>query len=502
VSLERRQTLRYFAEELVGLKLQPGQGRLVDLVDENFEHLQTVVVRKGRRSGMTAVAALVAAWCGTVLARRFRQHLLPGEEFEITLVATSREQAGVAFRFIKQFLAASPLLAEQVVDETTNSVTLVGGCVIQTLPCSARASRGRANAVVILDEAAHFVDSDGNASLRSVLDALTPPLAQFDSLGLMLVISTPLDASGAFFELEQQAASGQFGDMAVLHLPTVEAMPRFAAAAERERARNPRRFQREWLGEYTSGDESFPVDAFDACVDPSYAAPAADPARVAVFALDGAVSRDSMALVGIDIEWNLIYVRAWHPPAGGTIDHREVLDELIGLSRRFTIGAVAYDPATIHGLVLDASAAGLPMVPVSQAAGRAGGTMARHASALVEALHTRRLRLFPHPELRAHVASSRFSARSGGDRIVKARASDKVDLAVALAMAVGYRTDIERQAWLHREPEVEYQLVPITDLVDFEPTQLGWDDPLPDVERLYADDLYEISFGPSLPWEG
>jgi hypothetical protein len=501
VSLETRYTLRHFAEALVGLTLQPGQGRLVDLLDENLEQLQTVVVRKGRRSGMTAAAALVAAWCGTVLAPRFRKHLLLGEEFDITLVATSREQAGVALGFIKQFLAASPVLAEQVVEETTDSVKLVGGCVIRTVPCSARASRGRANAVVILDEAAHFIDSNGNASLPAVLDALVPPLAQFGSLGLMLVISTPLDAAGAFFDLEQQAASGQFEDMAVLHLPTLDAMPQLANAAERERARNPRRFQREWLGEYTSDDESFPIEAFDACVDPSYSAPAADPTRLAVFALDGAVSRDSMALVGIDVDWNLLYAHAWHPPPGGTIDHRQVLAELIDLSHRFSIVTVAFDPATIHGLVLDALAAGLPMMPVSQAAGRGGGTMARHASALVEALHTRRLRLFSHSELRAHVASSRFSARSGGDRIVKGRQSDKVDLAVALAMAVGYRTDVERHARLHPEPEVEYELVPITDVIDFEPARLGWDDPLPDVERSYDDDLDEYRPGPTLPWE-
>jgi hypothetical protein len=496
---DRRRTLRYFAEELVGLKLEPGQDRLVDLLDDDFERLRTVVVRKGRRSGMTAAAALVAAWCGTVLAGRFRKHLLPGEEFEITLVATSREQAGVALRFIKQFLAASTLLADQVVAETTDSVTLVGGCVIQTVPCSARASRGRANAVVILDEAAHFIDSYGNASLEAVLDALLPPLAQFGPLGLMLVISTPLDAAGAFYELEQQAASGQFDDMAALHLPTLDAMPRLAAEAERERARNPRRFQREWLGEYTSSDESFPIEAFDACVDPSYAAPVHDPARVAVFALDGAVSRDSMALVGIDAEWNLLYAHAWHPPRGGTIDHREVLAELIDLSRRFQIVAVAYDPAQIHGLVLEGHAAGLPMMPVSQAAGRAGGTMARHASALVEALHERRLRLFPHSELRAHVACSRFSARSGGDRIVKVRAAEKVDLAIALAMAVGFRTDLERNAWLHREPEVEYELVSIHDVVDFEEVELGWDDPTTLLG--YTPDLGEIILGPPDTWE-
>jgi Terminase large subunit, endonuclease domain len=446
----------------------------VSLIDCDFERLRTVVIRKGRRSGMTACAALVAAWCATVLAPRFRRHLLPGEEFAVSIVATSREQAGVALGFVKRFLAASPMLAEQVLGETTDSVMLAGGCLIEAIPCSARSSRGRANGLVILDEAAHFVDSLGNASLTAVLDALGPPLAQFGPLGLMLVISTPLDASGPFFELEQQAASGQFQDMAALHLPTLEAMPQLAAEAERERVRNPRRFQREWAGEYSSGEESFPIAAFDACVDPAYAPPAADPGRVCVFALDGAVSRDSMALVGVDGDWNLVYARAWHPPRGGTIDHREVLEELLGLGQRFAIGAVAYDPAQIHGLVLDALAAGLPMLQVSQAAGRAGGTMARHAAALVESLHERRLRLFPHPELRQHVARSRFSARAGADRLVKARSADKIDLAVALAMAVGVRADLERHA-LESAEEYELEVVTVEELAaQYEPTP--WDD--------------------------
>jgi hypothetical protein len=183
VELSERETLRYFATELIGLDLQPGQDRLVSLLDADFERLRTVVIRKGRRAGMTACAALVAAWCGTVLAPRFRAYLLPGEEFAVTLVATSREQAGVALGFVKRFLAASPVLAEQVVAETTDSLTLARGCLIEAVPCSARSSRGRANGVVVLDEAAHFTDTLGNSSLPAVLDALTPPLAQFGPVG-------------------------------------------------------------------------------------------------------------------------------------------------------------------------------------------------------------------------------------------------------------------------------------------------------------------------------
>lgn len=268
--------------------------------------------------------------------------------------------------------------------------------------------------------------------------------------------------------------------MTALHLPTLEAMPELAGEAERERLRNPRRFAREWLGEYTSGEESFPIDAFDSCVDSEHRPPQADPGRFAVFALDGAVSRDAMALVGIDLDWNLIYARAWHPPTGGTIDHREVLAELLDLSRRFPVLVFAYDPSQVHGLVLDALSAGLPMLPVSQAAGRAGGTMARHATALVEALHERRLRLYPCPELHEHVARSRFSSRAGGDRLVKSRAADKIDLAIALAMAVGVLQDLERESLREQESEAEWELASIHDVPGFRPTYLNPDDPEPE----------------------
>jgi hypothetical protein len=251
--------------------------------------------------------------------------------------------------------------------------------------------------------------------------------------------------------------------MTALHLPTTDARPDLAAEVERERTRNPRQFAREWLGEYTSGDEAFPLDVFDACVDPDYTPPHADPGRPIVLALDGAVSRDSMALVGVDQQWNLVYVKEWKPPRGGTIDHRGVLAELLHLARRFHIGLVAYDPSQIHGLVLEGLDAGLPMVSISQAGGLSGGTMARYTSALLEALHERRLRLFPCPELREHMARARFTARAGADRLTKARSSDRIDLAVALVMAVGVLTDRWRDYLMNYEVE-QYVSIPAAEI--------------------------------------
>jgi len=456
VNVGPRESLRYFAETLVGVELNPGQSALVDLIDGRRDELREIVIRKGRRIGMTMTASLVAAWYGTVLAPHLRKHVLNGEDFRIALVATSRDQASLMLRFIKNFLKQSPMLAEQIVSETADSLRLIGGCEVGASVCSARAHRGWPNALVVIDEAAHYVESEGNMSLSSLLEALRPSQAQFGSLALLLAISTPLDATGTFYELDQQAASGQFRDMAALHLPTVEARPELEPEAERSRLRNPRSFEREYMGNYTSGEQSFPLDLFDACVDPDYVAPRADPGRGVVFGLDGAVSQDAMALVGIDGFGNLVHARAWYPPAGGTIDHRAVLTELIELSCRFDIRAIAYDPAEIHMLVVEALHVGLPMRPVSQAAGRAGGAMARHTTTLIEALTARQVRFYPCPDLRQHLANARFSTRSGGDRLVKASYSKKIDLAIALTLAIGVLYDIERERLLKPEEVYEY----------------------------------------------
>lgn len=460
--IAERGTLRHFATEIAEIELLPGQDEFVSLIDENFERLRIVVVRKGRRVGMTACAGLLAAWAGTVLAPRLREHLMRGEDFVITLVATSKDQAGVLLGFVRRYLD-SEILSDQVVGQTADSITLATGCVIEAVPCSARANRGRPNGLVVLDEAAHFVDSTGNSSLSAIYDALMPSVSQFGPLGLMVVISTPLDASGAFHDLDQQASSGQYPDMAALHLSTLDARPDLAAEAERARTRNPRQYSREWLGEYSSDNEAFPLDVYDRCVDPDYRPPNADPNTSIVLALDGAVSRDSMALVGIDENWNLVYVREWRPPPGGTIDHREVLADLLDVARRFRVEVVAYDHAQIHGLVLEGLSAGLPMEKVSQAGGLGGGTMARYASALLESLHERRLRLFPSAELREHVAHARFTARAGADRLTKSRSSDRIDLAIALAMAVGVLTDRTRNYLLNHET-VEYVYIPAAEI--------------------------------------
>ena len=74
--------------------------------------------------------------------------------------------------------------------------------------------------------------------------------------------------------------------------------------------------------------------------------------------------------------------------------------------------------------------------------------------------------------------------------MVKGRAADKIDLAVALAMAVGVLQDLARENLRDQGRDDEWELANIHDTVEFEPTYLQPDDPEP-----------PACFGPDTSWE-
>jgi len=80
---------------------------------------------------------------------------------------------------------------------------------ILSLPASGRAVRGYTASTVILDELAHFVDTQGNQSADSVYDAISPVLATFGDKGRMIITTTPAARSGIVYELYDRASQGE-----------------------------------------------------------------------------------------------------------------------------------------------------------------------------------------------------------------------------------------------------------------------------------------------------
>jgi len=213
----------------------------------------------GRRSGKTLMAAVTATYAATMLADEYKRHLRPGERFYIVSVANTIDQAKIALQGVKDLINGSPILKPLIVRETADTLELSNGAVFKALPASSRSGRGMACPLLIFDEIAHAVDTEaGNAAGSSLYQALSPSVAQFGSLGKILLLSSPWIQQGIFWNLFKQANSGQFPQMQVVQASTWEVNPTISHAwLEQEKARDPELFNIEYAANFSSSLSAF-----------------------------------------------------------------------------------------------------------------------------------------------------------------------------------------------------------------------------------------------------
>jgi hypothetical protein len=151
--------------------------------------------------------------------------------------------------------------------------------------CIAKGLRGAGNIVMILDEMAHFID-EGQSSAKDIYDAISPSKAAFspkdpeDSTkpigpneGRIICISSPLNKSGKFYELFQTAMKGGDGayNKLAIQMPTWEINPTVSSDYYREKYyEDPTTFETEHGARFSDRVRAWierEKDLID-CVDP------------------------------------------------------------------------------------------------------------------------------------------------------------------------------------------------------------------------------------------
>lgn len=244
---------------LLNLELWPKQREILTDFWENDYRIG--IWSLGRRSGKTLLSAISAVYAGCVMADEYKKLLRKGESFYIVSVANALDQARLALNNIKNLIEPSPILSSLVIRSTSDTLELSNGCIFRALPSSSRTGRGMACPMMIMDEAAHFLDTDGNAAGDQLYQALSPSIAQFGNLGKILLLSSPWTQQGIFWDLYKQADSGQFSYMKHINLPTWEVNPTISKDfLEQERSRDPALFEVEYGANFSQSLASF-IDA-------------------------------------------------------------------------------------------------------------------------------------------------------------------------------------------------------------------------------------------------
>lgn len=153
----------------------------------------------GRRGGKNRVSAAIAVYLA--LLRPWRLAL--GEVGVVMVLASDRTQAKVAFRYIRGLLESDPSLWQEVVNVTSDTITLRNGVEVVIGTADNAAVRGRTLLVCICDEFAFWPHIEA----LEVLRALRPAMAT-QSDAMLIVISSVYAAYGPFYE----ARKAHFGE--------------------------------------------------------------------------------------------------------------------------------------------------------------------------------------------------------------------------------------------------------------------------------------------------
>jgi len=431
--------------DLFGITLWPKQRELLESIGAGP---RVQVLALGRRASKTTMMALVGLWC-CLLRPGLRAPLRPGEVGYAIGVATTLRQAELMIAAARSIVEASPMLAGMVEASTRSELRFSNGTAFTAFPCTSRGGRGWPVFALLMDEVAHFLDTDGNSAAENVWQAFVPATAQFGDEARIVVSSTPWGSAGLFADLYGRASGGEMPAARAHHATSVEVNPTLTPEfLEGERVTmGPDQYAAEYLADFVAGGGAFlDLDQINAAVVDR---PPLDPSTATswVAGLDPAFSSDpfGLTIVGRDNERKKLVLglaRRWLPQGadasfeGKRATEDAVLDEVAQECLRFNASVVT-DQHLAPAVTDRLRRAGLsvtvePMTATSKTAA---------FSELRARLSAGALELYSERQLLDELRRLRSKFTAGQASVLNPRVGDSHgDLAQALALAV----------WRHR----------------------------------------------------
>jgi hypothetical protein len=243
-------------------------------LDYSPSNYDTVVGLIGRRSGKSFVTCFAILY--EVLFGGHLPKVEPGEEMVFPYIAqdlpTARRNMKMIGLLCQQVKTLSPALTKFGSD----TLEFYDGLIkVQIEPPRVKTGRGWAMPVAIMDEVGFWSKlSDAADPDYEVQASVTPSQLQFAPNNKTFIISSPYTEEGILFEYWRGGTNGmkladgdedkdQFKGTLVMNAPTAAMQnPKFDPAAERrflekERAKDPEVFKREYLGQFVTSISGF-----------------------------------------------------------------------------------------------------------------------------------------------------------------------------------------------------------------------------------------------------
>jgi len=189
---------------------------------------------------------------------------------------------------------------------------------------------------------------------------------------------------------------------------------------------------------WVTAESSFvEMDWWDACVDAELRPVLSDHTLPVWVGVDASVKRDSTAIVAVTFDRDakkarLVWHRIFQPSARDPLDFEATIEAtLLELRGRFNVREIKFDPYQMQAVAQRLTNAALPMMEFPQSV----PNLTEASTNLYELVKGRNLVAYSDDSIRLAISRAVALETSRGWRIAKEKASHKIDVVVALAMA-------------------------------------------------------------------
>lgn len=222
------------SEQLFGVELTARQRELLAAVEAGgLLHVWAL----GRRSGKTLMGALVGLWT-CLLRPELAEHVRRRERIYSVAVGTNLQQSRIFVALARSIVEPSPLLAPLVESVSEDELRFRNRTVLAAFPCTSRGGRGWPIACLLMDEAAHMLDGEGNAAAGSVFTSLSPSVAQFGADARVLAASSPFGVDGWFADTFRTVEAGELPGASAVQAGTLASIRKALSLAGAKRRRD------------------------------------------------------------------------------------------------------------------------------------------------------------------------------------------------------------------------------------------------------------------------
>lgn len=425
------------------ITLEPWQRAALTAWWEHRADVTTLAISNIKKTGKTTLNAVLLAWRWLTLA---------SEHFA---VANDLDQSmGRQFAMIADMTRRHSLLGKHVKATTRKLVFEPTSSRIEALETDPRGRSG-----------ANFITSSHTEAWGVILEAgirnfeeLTPPPGLFSGLPALRICDSYAgyeSESETWHSLVDRGLAGeQVSDdwpiykangLLLFHMSGQEARERcFRGAPEQAKTYYDDQRQSLRTGTFArlhdnrraaSEDAFITADQWDALVLPGYRCPMPDRSVRLVLGVDLSTKHDHAGVVSVFRgDKGLIHLgpyRAFKPAP--VLDFETVETYVAGLARDYTVIKANYDPYQAEFLAQRLRKRGINMVEYPQTL----ANLTQCGNRLFDTIRQGQIAIYAGADdLRQHVLNARGKETDRGVRLVKAKASRKIDLGICLAMAV------------------------------------------------------------------